>query len=130
MPCRPAHRELLVHHALEPLLAERLDALELLPFKLLLGETLELSLTPATGEHGGPRLGELLRELVDLPRHIRGILDALGQLPLALLLLGQEFGGHLVGVPIPLPLPVRLDELGLGQARSRLLEQVALAHHV
>ena len=60
MPCRPAHRELPVHHALEPKLRQVLHALLLLLLKLLLGEAHHLGLLTAPVQHRRTRVGELL----------------------------------------------------------------------
>ena len=60
MPCRPAHRELPVHHALEPKLRQVLHALLLLLLKLLLGEAHHLGLLAAPVQHRRTRVGELL----------------------------------------------------------------------
>ena len=124
MPCRPAHRELLVHHALEPLRAQGLDALDLLPFKLLLGETLELSLAARAVQRSLAQVRELLAQLAELQL----------RLAVAMLLVGQLLcDGHRLELdefcaPAGAPVSVRCDELGLGQARARRLEHIESAH--
>ena len=66
MPCRPAHRELLIHHALESLLAQSLHALLLLLLKLLFTQPLQLRLTATAIEHCLARRVELGAQLEHL----------------------------------------------------------------
>ena len=70
MPCRPAHCKLLVHHALDALLAQSLHALLLLLLQLLFTQPLQLRLAAVAIEHCrarrielGPQLEHLLAKV-------------------------------------------------------------------
>ena len=127
VPDGPAHRELLVHDSLEPLLAKGLDTLLLFLLELLLQQTLCLSLLTFAGNHCSACCLQLPRELVDLLLKLCHELSPLPCLSCEALLSRHGSSRRLQRAPVTIPVRVSCTELGLCHANPSLLEQVALA---